>query len=132
MCETPSEDWTVEEWRNTSAPLGGQEHCFVYDVNYSQLEPGQTLPNGETQLDLLKVERKSQANNINMIQIGSFMSCQHFRHKYNCLHGMELRPLLLEANDHPGVGPRVRRQAPQGWHSYTLSYTLCDMIKDYH
>ena len=32
---------------------------------------------------------------------------------------MELRPLLLEAHHHPGVGPRVRRQASQGCHLFT-------------
>ena len=41
-------DWTEEQWRNTSAPPGGEEHCFVYDVNYSELEPGQIIPSGET------------------------------------------------------------------------------------
>ena len=40
-------DWTEEQWRNSSAPTGGDEHCYVYDVNYSELEPGQIVPNGE-------------------------------------------------------------------------------------
>ena len=35
---------------------------------------------------------------------------------------MELRPLLLETHHHPGVGPRVRRQASQGCHLFTNSY----------
>ena len=40
-------DWTEEQWRNSSAPAGSEEHCFVYDVNYNELEPGQIIPNGE-------------------------------------------------------------------------------------
>ena len=41
-------DWTEEQWRNSSSLPGDHEHCFVYDVNYSELEPGQIIPSGET------------------------------------------------------------------------------------
>ena len=40
------DDWTVEQWRSSSAPPG-KDHCYVYNVSYSELAPGELVSNGE-------------------------------------------------------------------------------------